>query len=58
MEGYIMGDLNWFQRGLMLVGGGMMIVPGITTDFVGIALSGLVLVMKLIENKKSSVQTA
>ena len=58
MEGYIMGDLNWFQRGLMLVGGLMMIVPGITTDFVGIALSGLVLVMKLIENKKSSVQTA
>ena len=58
MEGYIMGDLNWIQRGLMLVGGLMMIVPGITTDFVGIALSGLVLVMKLIENKKSSVQTA
>ena len=58
MEGYIMGDLNWFQRGLMLVGGLMMIVPGITTDFVGIALSGLVLVMKLIEKKKSSVQTA
>ena len=53
-----MGDLNWFQRGLMLVGGLMMIVPGITTDFVGIALSGLVLVMKLIEKKKSSVQTA
>ena len=58
MEGYIMGDLNWFQRGLMLAGGLMMIVPGLTTDFVGVALSGLVLVMKLIENKKSSVQRA
>lgn len=58
MEGYVMGGLNWFQRGLMLAGGLMMIVPGLTTDFVGVALSGLVLVMKLIENKKSSVQTA
>ena len=58
MEGYIMGGLNWFQRGLMLAGGLMMIVPGLTTDFVGVALSALVLVMKLIENKKSSVQTA
>ena len=58
MEGYAMGGLNWFQRGLMLAGGLMMIVPGLTTDFVGVALSGLVLVMKLIENKKSSVQTA
>ena len=58
MEGYVMGGLNWFQRGLMLAGGLMMIVPGLTTDFVGVALSGLVLVMKLIENKKSSAQTA
>ena len=58
MEGYAMGGLNWFQRGLMLAGGLMMIAPGLTTDFVGVALSGLVLVMKLIENKKSSVQTA
>ena len=46
MEGYVMGGLNWFQRGLMLAGGLMMIVPGLTTDFVGVALSGLVLVMK------------
>ena len=58
MEGYVMGGLNWFQRGLMLAGGLMMIVPGLTTDFVGVALSGLVLVMKLIENRKSSAQTA
>ena len=58
MEGYVMGGLNWFQRGLMLAGGLMMIVPGLTTDFVGVALSGLVLVMKLIENKKSFVQRA
>ena len=58
LEGYIMGSLNWLQRGLMLVGGLMMIYPGTTTDFVGIILSGAVVVMKVIENKKASVQTA
>ena len=40
MEGYIMGNLNWFQRILMLVGGLMMIYPGAMTDAIGIALSG------------------
>ena len=58
MEGYIMGDLNWFQRGLMLVGGLMMIYPGTATDAVGILLSGVVLVMKFVENKKTKAQLA
>ena len=58
MEGYIMGDLNWFQRGLMLVGGLMMIYPGTMTDLIGIALSGAVLVMKYVSNKKTKAQLA
>ncbi len=58
MEGYIMGNLNWFQRGLMLVGGLMMIYPGTVTDVVGIALSGVVLIMKVLENKKMKTQLA
>ncbi len=58
MEGYIMGNLNWFQRILMLVGGLMMIYPGTATDAIGILLSGLVLVMKVVENKKAKAQLA
>ena len=58
MEGYIMGNLNWFQRGLMLVGGLMMIYPGTVTDAVGIALSGAVLIMKFVENKKIKTRLA
>ena len=58
MEGYIMGNLNWFQRGLMLVGGLMMIYPGTVTDAIGIALSGAVLIMKFVENKKMKAQLA
>ena len=58
MEGYIMGNLNWFQRILMLVGGLMMIYPGATTDAIGIALSGAVIVLKLVQNKKMKAQLA
>ena len=58
MEGYIMGNLNWFQRILMLVGGLMMIYPGAMTDAIGIALSGAVVVLKLVQNKKMKAQLA
>ena len=58
MEGYIMGNLNWLQRVLMLVGGLMMIYPGVTTDAIGIALSGAVVVLKLVQNKKMKAQLA
>ena len=58
MEGYIMGNLNWPQRLLMLVGGLMMIYPGVTTDAIGIALSGAVIVLKLVQNKKMKAQLA
>ena len=58
MEGYIMGNLNWLQRILMLVGGLMMIYPGATTDAIGIALSGAVILLKLVQNKKMKAQLA
>ena len=58
MEGYIKGNLNWFQRVLMLVGGLMMIYPGAMTDAIGIALSGAVVVLKLVQNKKMKAQLA
>ena len=58
MEGYIMGSLNWPQRILMLVGGLMMIYPGTMTDAIGIALSGAVVIMKFVQNKKMKAQLA
>ena len=58
MEGYIMGTLNWPQRILMLVGGLMMIYPGTMTDAIGIALSGVVVIMKFVQNKKMKAQLA
>ena len=58
MEGYIFGRLSVFQRALMLVGGLMMIFPGVATDLGGIVLSGLVLVAKFVSNRKAEAQAA
>ena len=58
MEGYLIGKLNWFRRGLALVGGLMMIYPGHTTDLIGICLSGIVVVLCVVEQKKATVKAA
>ena len=52
MEGYLIGNLNWFRRLLALVGGLMMIYPGTRTDIIGLALSGLVVALCLLDKKR------
>ena len=54
MEGYLIGNLNWFRRLLALVGGLMMIYPGTRTDIIGLALSGLVVALCLLDKKKKT----
>ena len=54
MEGYLVGNLNWFRRLLALVGGLMMIYPGTRTDIIGLALSGLVIALCLLDKKKKT----
>ncbi len=54
MEGYLIGNLNWFRRLLALVGGLMMIYPGTRTDIIGLALSGLVAALCLLDKKKKT----
>ena len=54
MEGYLIENLNWFRRLLALVGGLMMIYPGTRTDIIGLALSGLVAALCLLDKKKKT----
>ena len=54
MEGYLIGKLNWIRRLLALVGGLMMIYPGTRTDIIGLALSGLVVALCLLDKKKKT----
>ena len=58
MEGYLIGELSWPRRALALVGGLMMIYPGTVTDVIGLALSGLVVVLCLADKKKAAPAAA
>ena len=50
--------MSWIERILALVGGLCMIIPGIATDAVGLALIVLVFVIQKIGAKKKETKTA
>ena len=54
LQGYLLANLNWIFRIVMAVGGLLMIVPGIVTDLIGLALIVVVVVFQLAEKKKVS----
>lgn len=56
MEGYMFKNMSWFERILALAGGLFMVIPGIVTDAVGIALIVLVVIIQKLGAKKK--QTA
>ena len=53
LEGYLFGNLNWLQRGMCLLGGLLMIYPGLATDLVGFALTAVAVGIRLMDNKKA-----
>ncbi len=57
LEGYLLHHMRWYQRILSAAGGLMLIVPGLVTDIVGLALVGTVLILQLLSRKKET-QTA
>lgn len=58
MEGYMFKKMPWWERVLALVGGLCMVIPGITTDLVGLALIALVFILQKIGAKKAKAKTA
>lgn len=58
MEGYMYKNMPWWERILALVGGLCMVIPGIVTDLVGVALIALVFVMQKIGAKKQNAKKA
>ncbi len=58
MEGYMFKDMPWWERILALVGGLCMVIPGIVTDAVGLALIILVFVIQKIGAKKEQTKVA
>ena len=53
LQGYFLHRMKWFERILSVVGGLLLIYPGLTTDIIGLSIVGLVLLIQLLTKKKS-----
>lgn len=53
MEGYMNTHLKSYERVICIVGGVMLIIPGIATDFIGIILVVSIIVTQIIKTKKT-----
>ncbi len=47
VEGWLLRSANWLERGLIIIGGTLLIIPGWNTDLIGLAVIALVLVYHL-----------
>lgn len=56
LEGYLFSRLPWYQRIVSIVGGLLLIYPGIVTDLIGLALVAVVIVFQVFSRRKA--QTA
>lgn len=54
LEGYLFRDMPWYQRILSLVGGLLLIYPGLATDIIGLALVGATVVLQILGQRKAT----
>ena len=54
LEGYLLRRMSWPERILSLVGGLLLIYPGIVTDLIGLAMVGVFVAVQLLMNKKEA----
>ncbi len=55
LEGYLMCRMPWYQRIVILIGGILLIYPGLTTDVIGIILVLVVVAMQFVSRKKLAI---
>ena len=58
LEGYMLRSASWWERIMSIVGGLLLIYPGLVTDLIGLGLVGLVLIIQLLEKRRDSKLTA
>ena len=54
LEGYMAGHLNWVLRILSIVGGLLLIYPGVVTDIMGVAGVGAIVAIQMAKSKKQA----
>ncbi len=55
LEGYLLKTMTWYQRVFSLVGGLLLIYPGIVTDAIGLGLIAAVVVMQILTKKNNKI---
>ncbi len=58
LEGYLLHNMPWYERIVSVVGGLLLIYPGVVTDAVGLALVAVVIVAQILTRKKNKALTA
>jgi TRAP-type uncharacterized transport system fused permease subunit len=53
LEGYLLHRMKWFERIASLVGGLLLIYPGLKTDLIGLGILAAVVIVQLLTNKKT-----
>ncbi len=52
MEGFMFRHMPWWQRIMALAGGLLMVIPGLQTDLIGIALAVILIIVQKLGQKK------
>ena len=53
LEGYFLHHMKWYERLVSVVGGLLLIYPGVVTDVIGLGFVAVVLVAQVLTRKKS-----
>jgi len=54
LQGYLLNHMNWPFRILSVIGGLLLVYPGIVTDLIGLALVSLVVISQIIPHKQKN----
>ena len=58
LEGYFLHHMKWYERIVCVIGGLLLIYPGVVTDVIGLGLVGVIFVAQVLTRKKSIEITA
>ena len=58
LEGYFLHHMKWYERIVSVIGGLLLIYPGVVTDVIGLGLVAVVLVAQILTRKKNVEITA
>lgn len=58
LEGYILCRMTWYERLISVVGGLLLIYPGLVTDLIGVSLASIAIAIQIIRRRRSKAVSA